>query len=501
MAILIISTIFFTIITFISYSIWRRHAIFKLRSSIGIPGPPVHWLWGNLNIIKDRVSRLGYNDTTQWHPTLHTKYGPIFGLYCGTQLHITVSEEEDIKEIFIQNFSNFSDRMTPDIFGMNQLNQSLLQNTYATGWKHTRSAIAPIFSTGKMKAMHETLVSKIDIFLEVLKEKSSSGQKWDIFENFQSLSLDIIGKCAFAIDSNCQRDRTDLFYVQARKFVGAVDLKKSWILPVSLILPELSWLWRFLYKFSDLSAAELPLVKGLVDLYDRRRAGEGGNDSTDLLNLLIRRETIGKMTQREVIENCFAFLIAGYETTSTAMMFSAYLLAEYPIVQQKLYEEIKKTKENAGLNYDSIHNMKYLDCVYKESLRFYPPTTHFTNRVCLNDMTIRGQIYPEDSTLKVQPYTIHRNPANWESPDEFQPERFENWEEKSSSLKWIPFGVGPRYCVGMRFAEMEFKTTIAKLLDTFELSLVPGDPPMIPETNGVIFRPRSPVRLNLKLRI
>ncbi|KAF1762916.1 hypothetical protein GCK72_011180 [Caenorhabditis remanei] len=353
-----------------------------------------------------------------------------------------------------------------------------------------------MFAAGKIKAMHETVSLKIDTFLEILEEKSrNSEEKFDIYEDFQRLSLDIIGKCAFAIDSNCQRDETDVFYVQARKFVSSVDIRKSWILIASFMLPELSWIWKALYRFTDLAAAEIPLINGLSDIYERRLAGEG-YDSVDLLKLLLDRG----MSKKEVTENCFAFLIAGYETSSTAMVYGAYLLAKYPDVQRKLYEEIKKMK-TSDLSYESIHQMKYLDAFYKETLRYYPPVIHFNAKVCQSDITIRNQFYPKGCVVKAQPYTIHRLSSNWERPEEFDPNRFLFSEESSSKLRWIPFGIGPRYCIGMRFAEMEFKTTMVKLVEKFELGIREGeDRDLIPECVGVILRPKGPVRLELKLR-
>ncbi|CAO4368652.1 unnamed protein product [Caenorhabditis nigoni] len=450
-------------------------------------------------IIIKRIAEKGYNDTAQWHLELHKKFGEKLGIYFGTEFKIVLSNSEDIKEVFIKNFSNFSNRKNPLIFDMNNLNSSLLQNTFKNGWKYTRSTIAPIFSTGKMKAMHETISSKIDTFLEILEEKSMRNEQWDIYEDIQRLSLDIIGKCAFAIDSDCQRDKNDLFCVQARKFVSAVDIRKSWILKASFMLPELGYLWKALYRFTDMAKAEIPLVNGLSDIYERRILGEGSG-SVDLLKLLIDR----KMAKTEVIENCFAFLIAGYETSSTAMTYCSYLLAKYPKIQNKLWEEIKMVKNEGKLDYDSIHSMKYLDAVYKETLRYYPPVIHFINRVCLSDIVIRGQMYPKGSVVIAQPNTIHRSESNWDHPDIFNPDRFlaENseLESKSENLKWIPFGVGPRFCVGMRFAEMEFKMTIAKLIDKFELEIPMGEPHLIPECNGIIMRPKDAVKLNLKLR-
>ncbi|EGT31685.1 hypothetical protein CAEBREN_09511 [Caenorhabditis brenneri] len=503
MALLILTVIFASVVTFIAYILIVRRERFKLREKIGLSGPEPHWFLGNLKEIVERKERLGYDDSNEWFNYLHKKFGETFGIYFGAQMNIVLSNEEDIKEVFIKNFSNFSDRIVPPIFTENKLNASLLQNTYENGWKHTRSAIAPIFATGKMKAMHETINSKIDTFLEILKEKAEGTEKWDIYEDFQGLTLDVIGKCAFAIDSNCQRDRNDVFYVNARKFISNIDIRHSKVISSSFILPELGWLWRMLYKYTGLAAAEIPLVDGLSSVYERRRQGEGA-DSVDLLKLLLDREddkTKG-MTKQEVIENCFAFLLAGYETTSTAMTYCSYLLSKYPDVQEKLHQEIVELKRSGKkLNYDSIHQMKYLDAVYKETLRYYPPVIHFINRACLNDITIRGQFYPKGSVVTCLPHTVHRNETNWENPDKFDPERFLNTEDPTKDgLKWIPFGVGPRFCVGMRFAEMEFKSTIAKLIDTFELCSFDGEPDLIPDCNGVIMRPKDPVRLELRLR-
>lgn len=137
------------------------------------------------------------------------------------------------------------------------------------------------------------------------------------------------------------------------------------IFPV--VFPEFSWFWKALYRFSSTAIAEKPLIDGLSDVYERRRAGEAAG-SVDLLALLMDRKD---MSKREVIENCFAFLVAGYETTSTAMTFCADLLARNPRIQKRLYQEILEASE--GLNYEKIHGMKYLDALYKETLRIYPP--------------------------------------------------------------------------------------------------------------------------------
>ncbi|CAD6196012.1 unnamed protein product [Caenorhabditis auriculariae] len=284
------------------------------------------------------------------------------------------------------------------------------------------------------------------------------------------------------------------------KFFKFLDIRYSRIVSFSFIFPELEWIWKHLYRFTQLCQYEAPLVNGLSDVYDRRKSGEAA-DSMDLLKLLLNKENNEEkpLTKQQVVENCFAFLLAGYETTSTALTFCTYLLAKHQDVQRKLYEEIAATKEEKGLNFDTIHSMKYLDAVFKESLRMYPPVIHFVNRVCLEDITINGQFIPKGTFVAVLPYTVHMNEENWPRAKEFIPERFLDWNDKGS-LKWIPFGVGPRFCVGMRFAEMEFKMSLARLIERFELKLPENAQEMIPMVNGVIMRPKDPVNVILNKR-
>ncbi|CAB3401806.1 unnamed protein product [Caenorhabditis bovis] len=501
MAFIVVTTVFVAFISYLIYLLNQRRLFFKIRDEMGIGGPSPHFLIGNLKQIIERKKQIGYDDSYQFMAGLHEIYGKYVGIYLGRHLNIHVTDEDDIKEIYIKNFSNFSDRVVPPIFEQSKLISSLLQASYADGWKRIRSAIAPTFSTGKMRAMHHAVESKIDTFLKLIEEKVDSGEKFDIYDDYQALTLDVIGKCAFAIESNSLNNREEVFYVQARKFILHTDIRHSVLITSSFVFPEFTSIWKMFYRFSQLALSQAPLVGGLENVYERRKNGEG-RGCVDLLELLIERENSVKdaMSKEEVIQNCFAFLLAGYETTSTALAFCTYLLAEHQQVQQKLYDEIQEVKAEQGFDYDSIHGMKYLDAVFKESLRVYPPVIHFITRVCLNDITINGQFFPKGTNVSVLPYNVHMNEKNWENAKKFIPERFLDWNDKGS-LKWIPFGVGPRYCVGMRFAEMEFKTAIVRLLDRFKLELYPDEPKLVPACNGVIMRPKDPVRLRLTKRV
>ncbi|CAI2353301.1 unnamed protein product [Caenorhabditis sp. 36 PRJEB53466] len=501
MAIFSVGLLFFLFFLVFLYFSRKKH--YRIREKIGLKGPETHWLLGNLNGFIERKTKIGHDDAYDWFIELHEKYGETFGFFVGRQLDIIISNEEDIKEVLVKNFSNFSDRKEPEYMEGSSLSKSLFFSRYATGWKHSRVAISPIFSSGSMKAMFATVELKVDVFLNVLKEKSQRGERFDILEDFQALTLDVIAKCAFAIDSSCQTDRSDLFYVQAKEFVKNIDYRESWITTSGLFLQEFGSVWKYLYRFSGMAKPEKPLVQGLYDLYQRRMRGES-SESVDLLNLMIQRNkrkqnADQKISEEEIVGNCFAVLLGGYDTSSTALTFLIYLLSKHPDVQEKLFEEIQNVKETCGINHDSIFGMKYLDAVYKESLRLYPPVYHAIVRVCLNDITIRNQFIPKGSCVTTMPYTVHRNEENWKNSNEFVPERFLDWNEKSS-LKWIPFGVGPRICVGMRFAEMEIKTTVVRMMEKFEMSVDSEQPEMITECDGIVMKPKDPVFIQLNER-
>ena len=166
-------------------------------------------------------------------------------------------------------------------------------------------------------------------------------------------------------------------------------------------------------------------------------------------------------------------MVAGYETTSTALAYISYVLATHPDEQQKLQDHIDKycdsTVEHGTLNYELIADMDYLDMFIRETLRMYPIVPSVINRQNAKEFYIdRIGPIPAGTTLTVDIYSLHFNPDLWGpvDPYTFYPERFAT---KRHDLAWIPFGVGPRSCAGMRFALMEIKVALIRLLKIYSL--------------------------------
>lgn len=183
------------------------------------------------------------------------------------------------------------------------------------------------------------------------------------------------------------------------------------------------------------------------------------------------------LTDMMIVANSVLFILAGFDTTANTLSFFAFLLAKHPEIQKKLREEIKENVDEKGeLTYQGIMEAKFLDACLSETLRMYSPA-HVTERQCTKEYKVPGTdvVIQPKMIVAVPINSIHHDERYWPEPEEFRPERFlpENKEDIKSGT-YLPFGLGPRNCIGMRFAQMEAKLAIAKILLDFELSCVLG---------------------------
>jgi len=222
----------------------------------------------------------------------------------------------------------------------------------------------------------------------------------------------------------------------------------------------------------------------------------------DILDILIEtkdEETGKEFTDSQLRDQVLTFLMAGHETTSTAITWTLYELTKHPEIQKKLHEEVDTILGgNPVKSFDQIEQLKYLNMVVKESLRFYPPIPIVLRRV-VNDDIIQGYKIPKDIMVIISPYAIHHNPKYWDNPETFDPDRFSEENNKDRHpYAWIPFIAGDRNCIGFKFALLEFKVIIAMLFQKFEFSLVPGQ--KISKRSGLTMRPYPQVLVNIKKR-
>jgi cytochrome P450 len=212
------------------------------------------------------------------------------------------------------------------------------------------------------------------------------------------------------------------------------------------------------------------IIQGFID--ERRRSGE---DKGDLLSMLLMAQTEdgSSMTDKQLRDESTTLFGAGHETTANALTWTWYLLSQHPEVEAKLHEELDTVLSGRVPTYADLPNLPYTEMVIKESMRLYPPAWT-TSRQTVEEVTINGQPIEKGKIVLLNFWSMHRDPRYFKDPETFDPERF-SAERESEIPKhaYLPFGAGPRVCIGNAFAMMEARLVLATLAQRYTLLLAP----------------------------
>lgn len=223
---------------------------------------------------------------------------------------------------------------------------------------------------------------------------------------------------------------------------------------------------------------------------DRRRTGERGDD---LLSLLLdARDGDEQLSDHEVRDQTLIFLLAGHETSASSLTFALHLLGRHPEIQQRVRDEVATIVGDKPPSAAQVHaELPYTTAVIKEAMRLYP-IVPFIPRHATEECEIDGFAIPAQTDILVAAWSIHHDPAIWPDPDSFQPERFLG-RSSHDRYAWLPFGAGPRACIGQHFAMMEAVAALALLTRSFELeSLTRAD--RVPINSAMSMFPKEPLR-------
>jgi cytochrome P450 len=237
------------------------------------------------------------------------------------------------------------------------------------------------------------------------------------------------------------------------------------------------------------------IIQGFID--DRKRSGE---DKGDLLSMLLeaRDEDNNGMDAKQLRDEAMTLFIAGHETTAMALAWAWYLLTTHPETMKKLQQEVDTVLQGRTPTLQDLANLPYTDMVLKETLRLYPPASGVT-RQAIEDVQIGGYTVKKDVMISVSSFAMHRSPRYFENPDAFDPERFskEN-ESKIPRYAYLPFGGGPRVCIGNMFAIMEARLILAAVVQRYDLTLEAGQDVTMQQL--LTIRPKNGIRMKLKAR-
>lgn len=306
----------------------------------------------------------------------------------------------------------------------------------------------------------------------------------DFFEEMTRVTLRIAGLTLFSRDLTGEAHEVG----EALSYLfGFLNRRIFSLLPLPLWMPT---------PANRRYHRSLATVHALVDSMIReRRAGGGPDDLMGRLMAAVDPETGQGMSDRQLRDEVVTMLGAGHETTATSLAWTGYLLARHPEAQARARDEVARVLGGRPPGWADLPALGWTRACFREALRLYPPLWTFSRR-CVEADEIEGVPVPVGSELLLAPWATHRHPEFWPEPERFDPERFLGGRhELRHPFAWIPFGAGPRRCIGIDFAHTEGVLLLASLLQRFRLQL-PGGTVVLPETT-ITLRPRGGLRLGL----
>ena len=328
-------------------------------------------------------------------------------------------------------------------------------------WKRSRKAMAPMFTPRHIFGFAEPMLRRTLDFVT----RYEAGGGTDVAHDMTLLTYDILAETLFSGEiagepGSFAREIDRLFETMGR--VDPLDLLRA---------PE--WLPRLTrIRGRKTMAYFRNIVAGTVRMREERMKRDPDGVPQDFLTLLLRAEGPDGLTRAEVEDNIITFIGAGHETTARALGWTIYCLAEAPWERDKVEREIDAVLAREPDPTKWLDAMPLTRAAFEEALRLYPPAPSI-NREAVEDDSYQDLVIPKGTQVLVMPWTIHRHRALWDNPEAFIPARFApGAREKIDRFQYLPFGAGPRVCIGASFAMQEAMIALGVLMSRYRFNTV-----------------------------
>ncbi|XP_062552473.1 probable cytochrome P450 6a14 [Armigeres subalbatus] len=404
--------------------------------------------------------------------------GPVGGVFFFINPVALATDLDLIKNVLVKDFQYFHDR---SIYH-NEKDDPLSGHLVAmegTKWRNLRAKLTPTFTSGKMKMMFPTIIEVADTFLKLMKTEVSTNNEIEMKEILARFTTDVIGTCAFGLECNSLHDPEAEFRRMGRQIFSFANGRMLKI----VFAQQFRSLARSLHlTLTDKEVSDffIGAVKNTVKYREENKI-----ERSDFMSLLMKLKnaepledtnthSMDPLTLEEVAAQAFVFFLAGFETSSTAMSYCLYELAQNTDLQNKARKCVSDAiKKHGSMTYEAMQDMQYIDQCINESLRKYPPASNLTRTVTKDYKLPNSNVVLErGSTLIVPVYGIQHDPEYYPDPERYDPDRFTpDQVAKRNPFTFLPFGEGPRICIGLRFGMMQARVGLAYLLKDFSFTL------------------------------
>ena len=441
------------------------------------PGPRGYPILGVLPQLRSDPIRTFLDAADRYGEIVHLKAGPYHGFLA--------LDPADIKHVLHDNARNY--HKSPLYERLRDGIGNGLLTSEGAFWLRQRRLVQPAFHHQRLIAMSDVMVSCTERMLERWDRIASAGETIDVVEEMMALTQAIIVRTMFSTDLGATAEIVNRTWPIINRRIG----ETFWSTKLETRLP-LPANRRFSRAMGELETVVYRIIE------DRRQKHR---DEHDLLAMLLSArddETGTGMTDRQLRDEVMTMLLAGHETTSLALSWTYYLLSQHPDIERGIADEVDRVIGNARPAFAHADRLISTRRAVEESLRLYPPAWGFS-RLALADDEIGGYRVAKGSMVFLIPFVVHRRPKLWPEPDRFDPDRFApEHESQRPRFAYIPFGGGPRGCIGNQFAMLEAQLIIATIAQRFRIELVPGQ--TIQPEPLITLRPTPGIRATVRRR-
>ncbi|XP_053617327.1 cytochrome P450 6B2-like isoform X3 [Plodia interpunctella] len=448
------------------------------------------------------------HELCQEHPN-----APYLGVFYGTEPTLLVQDPGVIKLIMTKDFYYFSSREISDYTHKEVITQNLFF-TYGDRWKVLRQNLTPLFSSSKMKNMFYLIDKCSRVFENMLDKEFQANNVQGVRPLMARFTMDCIGSCAFGIDTGTMEGESNN---NPFTKIGTLLFKETYYrgfkLAARAIWPALFYGFRMKSFPTEADKFFNKLMLGVFASRDYKSANR--NDFVDLiLNWKNENHITGDSMQNMkgsdkkvtlevddeiLVGQCLLFFAAGFETSATTLQYTLYELAKDPTAQEKVIKEVDEylRRHNNKLGYECVKELPFTEACFDEALRLYPVLAVLTREVVEDYPLPCGAVIEKGVRVHIPVHHLHHHPDFFPDPEVFRPDRFYGDEKQNiKPFTYMPFGEGPRLCIGMRFAKMQMFAGIVTLLKKYRVELAAGTPRALEFTpTTIVTQPKQLIKL------
>ncbi|WP_436497445.1 cytochrome P450 [Actinokineospora sp. HUAS TT18] len=417
------------------------------------PGPPRSQTFSLLKKLKsDRLTLMS---------TAAETYGDAVRVGIGPKTLYFFNHPDHAKHILADNSANYH-KGIGYVEARRALGDGLLTSDGAL-WKEQRRTIQPVFQARRISGQADTIVEEAAKLVARLRTRESGGPV-DVLHELTGFTLGVLGRTLLDAD-------LDAFESIGHSFEAVQD-QAMFEMETMGMVPT----WLPLRRQREFRAASADLTR-IVEALVAERIGNPRDPADDVISRLIlstSQEADPRVAGQRMRDELITLLLAGHETTASTVGWALYLVDKHPEVAQRLHEEAVAVLGDRTPVLEDLKKLTYTNMVLEEAMRLFPPVWILTRRAVADD-EVGGYHVPAGSDVMVCPFTMHRHPAFWDNPEKFDPSRFDpDLPNTRPRYAYLPFGAGPRFCVGSHLGLMEAAFVVSMISREMTMKLVPG---------------------------